>query len=160
MIGRERSARFGLQGLEDSYSIDSGYLSNFPNSTGSDYICNGSLEYDFVTFEKRFIDVCGSVSRISKILVELLFHIPRRRRLSFLTHCSFLESLSVAPSPVLSSSSDHSYLSPRAKAQQLRPSSRTGVGRPIARTIQQTDVVPNPSRRPVTASRYYRACCL
>ena len=72
MIGCERCARFGFQGLEDSDAIYSGRLGDFPNSTGAYDVCNCSLEYDFVTVKKRFIDVCGSVGRIAKVLVELL----------------------------------------------------------------------------------------
>jgi len=124
MIGCKRSARFGFQGLEDSYAIYSGCLGNFPNSTGADYICNRGLEYDFVTFKERFVDVCGSIRRIAKILVEFLLHVPRRCRLNFFTHCSVPENLSVVLSHVLSFVSDRSYLIRRAKAQLLRLSLR------------------------------------
>ena len=136
MVGCKRCACFWFQRLEHCYAINSSSLGDFPNSTGADYICDRGLEYNLIAFEKCFIDVRGSIRRIAKILVEFLFHVPRRRRFNFLTHCSVPENLSIFLVRVLSFVSGCFSLSLRAKAQlrrrYLRSRSSGRCGLPVA----------------------------
>ena len=120
MIRRKGCACFGLQRLEHGHPVYSRKLGNLANSAGANNVRNRCLEHDLVALEKRFIDVCRSVRRIPKILVELLLHVPRRRRFNLSTHCFDPENVPAFPWLVEWLALDCLSPSHRAEARLLR----------------------------------------
>ena len=102
---------------ENGYAIYSGGLGDLANPTGTNDICNRGLEYDFVTFQKRFIDVCGSIRCRFNLLTDA-WRLPSNRLCEIcVTECrTVAQSTAIATGALPVSISYFNYLRSKKRA--------------------------------------------